>query len=106
MSETAFSVEPEVDGDDYRLRVSGELDLETCKRFSFEVTRAERSDAKRILLDLSGVTFIDSSGVNALVEAHQRSARDGRRLQVFPVGGQVRDVLELTGVIRILDFLN
>jgi hypothetical protein len=32
MSETAFSVEPEVDGDDYRLRVSGELDLETCKR--------------------------------------------------------------------------
>jgi stage II sporulation protein AA (anti-sigma F factor antagonist) len=101
---SVFSVHPERLNDVYRLTVSGELDLATRDTLRDELKRAEASDAKHILLDLNDLTFIDSSGIATLIEAHRRSATDGRRLQLLSVDGQVREVLELTGLKEVLDF--
>ena len=98
-----LSVHAERVDDVYRLAVSGELDLATRDTLIDELKHAEASEAKRILLDLKDLTFIDSTGIGILVEAHQRSATDGRRLRVLVVDGQVRDVLELTGLVEVLD---
>lgn len=101
---TGFSVRPERYDDVYLLTVSGELDLASHQALNDELERAETSEAKRILLDLSRVTFIDSTGICLLVQAHRRSAENGRRLRLLPVSGHVRDVLELTGLVDYLDF--
>ena len=104
-SPAMFSVHPERVNGVYRLKISGELDLATRETLRDELKLAEASDAKRIVLDLNDLTLIDSSGIAILVEAHQRSATNGSRFRVLLlVDGQVREVLELTGLTEILDF--
>jgi anti-anti-sigma factor len=71
--------------------VSGELDLATVPRLSAAV--AEHGDAKVLVLDMTATTFIDSTGVRALLQADRRSA--GSRLVVVAGDGPVRRVLEL-----------
>lgn len=100
-SSLRFSVRPERYSDTYLLTVNGELDLATYEGLNDELVRAEASDAARILLDLSGVTFIDSTGIRTLLMA---SAANGTRLRLFPVRGQVKKALDLTGVLNRLSF--
>ena len=73
--------------------VSGELDLATAPRLSAAV--AEHSDAKLLVLDLTAVTFIDSTGVRVLIEADRRCAGSGSRLAVLAGDGPVRRLLDL-----------
>ena len=49
------------------MKAEGELDLGTEDVLADELNRAVASDARHILLDLSGVTFIDSTGIQLLV---------------------------------------
>ena len=86
------------------ITVRGELDLAAYDTVHQELRLAEASDAERILLDLTETTFIDSTGIKLLVEAKQRSHEDESRLRLSPVQGQVRYVLELTGLLDRLDF--
>jgi anti-anti-sigma factor len=60
------------------------------------VGRCRRAgDAKLLVLDMTATTFIDSTGVRALLHADRRSARSGSRLVVVAGDGAVRRVLEL-----------
>ena len=86
------------------ITVRGELDLAAYDTVDQELRLAEASDAERILLELTETTFIDSTGIKLLVEAKQRSHEDESRLRLSPVQGQVRYVLELTGLLDRLDF--
>jgi anti-anti-sigma factor len=72
--------------------VSGELDLATAPRLSAAV--AEHGDAKLLVLDMTATTFIDSTGVRAVLNADRRSLDSGSRLVVV-AGDGVRRVLEL-----------
>lgn len=83
-----------------RLTVSGELDAATAADLTRHVSATTGGD---IELDLRGVTFVDSSGLAALIEAHQRLARDQRRLRIVDDSEPVRRVLELSGVAPYLD---
>jgi anti-sigma B factor antagonist len=76
--------------------VSGELDLATAPRLSAAV--AEHGDAKLLVLDMTATTFIDSTGVRALLQAERRSVGSGSRLVVVAGKGVVRSVLELCEV--------
>jgi anti-sigma B factor antagonist len=98
-----FRVDSERVGEAYRLSVSGELDLATRGILNEELRRVEAREPRRILLDLTDLTFIDSVGIAVLVAAHQRSTMDGTQLRVIAGDGQVRDILELTGVMELLD---
>jgi anti-sigma B factor antagonist len=73
--------------------VSGELDLATAPRLS--ATVAEHGDAKLLVVDLTGTTFIDSTGVRTLLLADRRCVGSGSRLVVVAGDGAVRRVLEL-----------
>jgi anti-sigma B factor antagonist len=63
------------------LALHGELDLETAPHFRERLADAEQN-ADTVIIDLRGVTFMDSCGIGELVGAHQRTHRDGRRLVV------------------------
>lgn len=74
-----------------RLRVAGEIDLVTAGELVSAASTAASGD---LVLDLSGVTYFDSSGVRALMELKQRY---GERLAV--VGNtSVRMILDILGL--------
>ena len=81
------------------IAVSGELDIETAPRLSEEVERAVWSTVGAFVLDLSGLTFLDSSGLHALLRARAFLAREDRPLVLICPPGQARRVLDLASVL-------
>jgi anti-anti-sigma factor len=84
--------------------MSGELDLAARDRLEDELRRAEASDADRILVDLTRLRFIDSTGLRVLLEAEARNRRDGDRLAILRGPSRVQRVFEASGVEKHLPF--
>jgi anti-anti-sigma factor len=55
-----------------------------------------------VLVDLEGLTFLDSSGLNALINAHRTAVAAGRRVYVVNPNRIVATVLEITGIGDLL----
>lgn len=68
-----LSIDSDREGGVHAIRLTGELDLATATALQRELDRAEAGDADPIVLDLSGLKFVDSSGVRLLVEASSRA---------------------------------
>ncbi len=71
----------------------GELDFASVGAFRDAVTEAAARAEPGVVVDLSEVSFIDSSGLGALVDLHLRLRRDSRRLAVVAPGGTAAAVL-------------
>ena len=81
------------------IEVSGELDIETAPQLSEEVELAVWSTVGAFVLDLSGLTLLDSSGLHALLRARAFLAREDRPLVLVCPPGQARRVLDLASVL-------
>jgi len=81
------------------IAVDGELDLETAPEFTEEIELAVWDTAGAFVLDLTGVTFLDSSGLHALLRARAYLAREDRPLVLVCPAGAARRVLDLAGVL-------
>jgi anti-sigma B factor antagonist len=81
--------------------LAGECDLTTREELT-TVLLAAVDIAPVIVVDLTGLRFIDSSGVHGLITGHHAARRQGHRLHVVNAGGAVAGVLELTGVGELL----
>jgi anti-anti-sigma factor len=79
--------------------VSGEIDLSAKPLIDDALQEAQKEPAD-VIIDLSQVTFIDSTGINALIGA--RRVTPGGQLHVVGASGRVRRVLEITGVAEYL----
>lgn len=86
------------------VRVAGELDLATVPQLELTVRRAERN-ARLIVLDLRELTFIDAAGLHGLVQADARARLAGDRLVVVNGPPQIRRLLGLTRLTRLLEIV-
>jgi anti-sigma B factor antagonist len=89
-----------------RIRLSGELDLANASALETELNRALGNGDERVIVDLSELSFIDSTGIALLINA---VARDdgGDRLRFVPSRGlAVQRVLKATGLDERLPFLD
>jgi len=77
--------------------ISGELDLASADDFLAEVSEAA-GDHALLLLDLGGVTFMDSTGLGALIKMRNRLVDRGGDVRLTAVSTAVERVLELTGM--------
>lgn len=85
------------------MRLYGEFDLACREQFHAALQRASQNGLRELVIDLAGLTFLDSSGIRSLLEAKRWGDQDGLLLSlVLPLDGQVRKTLELTGVDRAL----
>lgn len=100
-SERVLSAEFRIDAGRQRLELGGELDLETAPRFDQAMTIALAA-ARPIVIDLTRLRFIDSSGLWAITRAHSVCRRRGVTLTIAPGDGQVREILEATGLADVL----
>jgi len=95
----AFDVRSERRGDHLRLLVSGELDLfrEPDLRRALDDVLADTTP-ERLVLDVSGVQFLDSSGLRALLMCRDRARSLGVPLALAVAPGPVTRLLDVAGV--------
>jgi anti-sigma B factor antagonist len=80
------------------LALAGEIDMDTAASAFEAVTLAIQAGDRHIVLDLSGVEFMDSSGLRELVAARHAALENAIRLEIRAPSNPVRDVLVLTGL--------
>ena len=94
---THLSMVSEREGDVHTISLAGEIDLANAGEIEAELRRVEATVAEVILVDLSGVSFIDSTGLKVLISAAARS-RDANRLVLTGVTPSVLRVLRIAGI--------
>jgi anti-sigma B factor antagonist len=85
-----------------RIVVAGEVDIETAPRLA-DALREEMNRDSAVVLDLAGVTFMDSSGLALLVEAINAAKVNGWNLRLrAQLSPNVRKTMELTAILPML----
>jgi anti-sigma B factor antagonist len=100
MGPAAFEVESIAD-DVELVAVIGELDLSNAFEFRRRVETGLRSRGSAVVVDLSGVTHMDSSGLAALIDAHQAVQERRGRLALVVSSEPVRRTIEVRGLDRV-----
>jgi anti-anti-sigma factor len=96
-------VEGERQGTVCLVRVHGEIDLSNAHEVSSAIGSAMGQEARWLVVDLSDLTYLDSSGVALLLRLAERLQTRRRRLHlVVPRGSPVRRVLVFTGLPRVI----
>ena len=100
-----LSLETREEGDQVRIAVEGELDLSSALTFDEEVRRAEERAPRTLVIDLSGLRFLDSTGLRLIMSAQARAKKRGHRLAIVEGGHAVQRIFRLAGVNRRLDIV-
>ena len=102
-----FHAHTEREGDDTVVRLDGELDMSGTFVLEpkLDALAAESVDGD-VLFDLRGVTFIDSTGLAALVGAHERLREAGVPTRFVRGSDDVQRVFAVAGFDDVLDFVD
>jgi anti-sigma B factor antagonist len=92
-----LTIEP-LAGGAVRVALRGELDLEHAYTFDEEMRRVEGARPSCLVLDLRGLSFLDSSGLARLLAANRRARRERRRLVLVRGSAAVQRLLAITAV--------
>jgi anti-sigma B factor antagonist len=92
-----------VEGETCVVRVSGELDLAGAPALELMLREASRRYPE-IVLDLDGLTFVDSTGIRTIIDAYQACCDDGRELIAKGGGPEVLRVIEMCGLQDVPPF--
>jgi anti-sigma B factor antagonist len=102
---TILEVESEERDGLVHVALRGELDLSTVGKVDDELQRWEGS-TRDVVLDLSRLTFLDSTGLRCVVRADERAKEDGRRLVVVKGPEAVQRVFEITRLEERLELVD
>ncbi len=92
----------EVTSTERGLRLQGEIDASSSPLLSEHLDPLPGA-ADEVVLDMAGVTFVDSSGLRVLIDAHQRAAHAGRTLVLDEPSTVVRRLLDISGLEDLLE---
>ena len=82
----------------------GELDLASIDELTRQVRTLWADGSRRVLVDLTPLQFMDSSGLRGLLDLREAAARDGHDLALRPGPPVVQRIFELTGTMRLFDW--
>jgi anti-sigma B factor antagonist len=83
------------------LSVSGKITSDHTGQLKNKVTSAVAAGHKQIVLDVGGVTYIDSSGLGEMVSCHTTAARENGAIKLANLGKRSKDLLVMTKLIMI-----
>lgn len=89
--------------DTVTVQLAGEIDLRTSPDLRDELLRLLERKPPRIILDLAGVSYIDSSGVGTIVELKRKAMRRSSKVVLVALQPRVRSLLEITRLISFFD---
>ena len=84
------------------VRLAGELEHEFAYTLDVQLQKVE-AEASTVVIDLNGLTFMDSAGLGRLLAARRRAARAGRRLVIVRGGRTVDRVMMLAGLQDVFE---
>lgn len=86
------------------LTLDGRIVLgEESDSFREKVKRVLAAGNKKIVLDLTGVSYIDSAGLGTLVDTFQRARSEGATLRLAGLGAKFQEVLQLTKLVTVFE---
>jgi anti-sigma B factor antagonist len=95
----AFGIDDRQIGDDtHVVTVAGEIDLFTAPEFKQRVSAPIDAGRTRLIVDLTGTTFIDSSSLGVLIGAHRRLRRLNGSLVIVAIGEPILKTFRITGL--------
>ena len=95
---SVFECQASREPDRVRLTLRGELDMAAAGRVDEQLAEIERDGPGHIVLDLRGLTFLDSTGLRSLIAADARGREQGRRVTLVQGPAVVQRVFEITGL--------
>lgn len=94
------------DGGTFWIELYGELDLATAPTLVHELQAARESAADRVVIDLSGLEFMDSSGLHVLITARADAAAGGYELTLTRGSRTVQRLFAVAGCTELFSFLD
>ncbi|MFC0004097.1 STAS domain-containing protein [Micromonospora siamensis] len=92
------------DGGTACLRLVGELDMSTAAELNAAIDQLAADGHRHLVVDLSELTFCDSTGIAAFVRGDNQAAAEGGWLRVTGASGRVQRVLVITGLADVLRY--
>jgi len=99
-SEKVLTFEIERDGDAAVVKCHGRLVVGTTEEFYREIKQL-LPQAKVVVVDLAGLTYVDSSGLGTLVRLHASARKSGCEFKLLHLGKQLRNLLKLTNLLSV-----
>jgi anti-sigma B factor antagonist len=84
------------------VRIDGRLDLVTAGEAKQQMVEAIEGGQRRLVLDMAQVEFVDSSGLGAIVGVLKAARQAGGDVRIASPTGQLRSILELTMLDRVV----
>lgn len=98
--ELSVSVTTERDGEAVIFRLCGSLDIATSP--AVRAALLEGADGKHeLVVDLTGLEFLDSTGLGALIGAQRRALEQGGSVRLVINEGPIARLLNITGLVRV-----
>jgi anti-sigma B factor antagonist len=99
--ELSIDLKTEDAGDTLVFRLRGSLDLATAPTVRAALNDATDNDSHDIIVDLTQLEFLDSTGLGVLIGAHRRAAEHGGSLRLIVHDGSIARLLNITGLIAV-----
>jgi anti-sigma B factor antagonist len=97
-----FDLETETNGSSSLVRIRGDFDLQVVERVTDALTRVESDEPELLVIDLSRLSFMDSTGMAAIAAASIRAGEVSRRFAIVMPPSGVRQAIELTGLDEVI----
>lgn len=92
--------------DNASLRPVGDLDIATVPVLSAKIAQLRQAGCPHLIVDLSDLAFMDSTGLRFLIECYAESRKDGFTMALLPGPPAVQRVFELTDTTTRLPFID
>lgn len=99
-----FDVAVVKDGERTTVTLSGEMDLATAPQLEGAITQACHEGARQLVVDLSGLEFIDASGLHAIVVAREQCTRNDCDFCLVPGRKHLQRLFKISGLVDRLPF--
>ena len=97
-----FDLETETQGSSALVRIRGDLDLQIVDQVTDALARIESEEPELLVIDLSSLSFMDSSGMGVIAAAHIRAGDAGRRFVIVIPPPGVRQAFERTKLSEVI----
>ena len=106
LADQGLSVDADERDGVFTVALRGELDVSTAPRFNAVLSDARIRQCHTLLVDLSGLTFMDSTGLSAVLVGEMHARTRGQRFAVVRGPRHVQELFRLTGVDHFLEVVD
>ena len=98
-----MKVEIRVEGKYLIISLRGELDVESSQEMKSEVRKLISSEAPNVVIDLTNVNYVDSSGLGTLIALQKDARFNGGSLSIVGASQQIRRVMKMTNLDKLFE---